>query len=99
LAAASDEEAPDPVTAVAETEVPSEGPAETGLSEAPAAPTSPAGSEFRLTAISSRDGEPIALLNDRLVREGDRFGNVHIIRIGPTEVEIEVDGERRTIGF
>jgi uncharacterized membrane protein len=55
--------------------------------------------EFRLTAISTRDGEPIALLNDRLVREGDSFGGVRILRIGATEVEIEVDGERRTIGF
>jgi uncharacterized membrane protein len=57
------------------------------------------GPEFRLTAISTRDGEPIALLNDRLVREGDSFGGVRILRIGATEVEIEVDGERRTIGF
>jgi general secretion pathway protein B len=55
--------------------------------------------EFRLTAISTRDGQPIALLNDRLVREGDSFGGVRILRIGATEVEIEVDGERRTIGF
>jgi hypothetical protein len=55
--------------------------------------------EFRLTAISSRDGQPIALLNDRLVREGDRFGDITIIRIGETDVEIEVNGERKTIGF
>ena len=55
--------------------------------------------EFRLTAISTRDGEPIALLNDRLVREGDSFGGVRVLRIGVTDVEIEVDGERRTIGF
>jgi hypothetical protein len=57
------------------------------------------GPEFRLTAISERDGEPIALLNDRLVREGDRFGDVVVVRIGATEVEIEVKGERRVIGF
>jgi hypothetical protein len=54
---------------------------------------------YRLTAISERDGRPIALLNDRLVREGDRFGDIHVIRIGATEVEIEVDGERLTVGF
>lgn len=54
---------------------------------------------FRLSAISTRDGEPVALLNDRLVREGDAFGGVRILRIGTTEIEIEVDGERRTIGF
>ena len=57
------------------------------------------GSEFHLSAISTRDGEPIALLNDRLVREGDAFEGVRILRIGKTEIEIEVDGERRTIGF
>ena len=55
--------------------------------------------EFHLSAISKRDGEPIALLNDRLVREGDAFDGVRILRIGTTEIEIEVDGERRTIGF
>ena len=62
-------------------------------------PVSPSGPRFQLTAISARDGEPIALLNDRLVREGDRFDGVRVLRIGTTEVEIEVDGERRTIGF
>jgi len=54
---------------------------------------------FRLSAISTRDGEPVALLNDRLVREGDAFEGIRILRIGTTEIEIEVDGERRTIGF
>jgi hypothetical protein len=55
--------------------------------------------ELRLTAISERDGEPIALLNDRLVREGDRVGDLVIIRIGNTDIEIEVNGERRVVGF
>lgn len=54
---------------------------------------------LRLSAISTRDGEPVALLNDRLVREGDAFGDVRILRIGTTEVEIEVRGQRRTVGF
>lgn len=62
-------------------------------------PTSPPVREFRLTAISERDGEPIALLNDRLVREGDSFEGLRILRIGDAEVEIEVRGERQTIGF
>jgi uncharacterized membrane protein len=54
---------------------------------------------FHLTAISSRDGHPIALLNDRLVREGDRFDGITVIRIDEASVEIEIDGRRRTIGF
>jgi len=55
--------------------------------------------ELRLTAISARDGRPIALLNDRLVREGDSFDGVRVIRIGETEVEVEIDGKSRVIGF
>jgi hypothetical protein len=55
--------------------------------------------EFRLNAISSREGQPVALLNDRLVREGDMFGGVRVLHIGEDYVEIEVKGERRTIRF
>lgn len=86
----SEESAPPPAeTAVVVEDVP------------PASPVAedPAGVEFRLSAISTRDGEPVAILNDRLVREGDAFDRIRILRIGPTEIEIEVDGERRTIGF
>lgn len=54
---------------------------------------------LRLTAISERDGHPVALLNDRLVREGDSFDGVRVLRIGPTEVEVEVDGGKRVIRF
>jgi uncharacterized membrane protein len=99
LAAGEDPPAPGSVASGADAETPPQDPVEAGISEASAAPTSPPAPEFRLTAISTRDGEPIALLNDRLVREGDRFGDVRIIRIGTTEIEIEIDGERRTIGF
>jgi hypothetical protein len=72
--------------------------------EAPAVETQPAAGssrvpEYRLTAISSRDGHPIALLNDRLVREGDSFDGITIIQIGETSVEIEVNGKRRHISF
>jgi hypothetical protein len=73
--------------------------ADTAPADAPTEETPVSEPEFRLTAISTRDGEPIALLNDRLVREGDSFDGVRVIRIGAADVEIEVDGERRTIGF
>jgi hypothetical protein len=72
---------------------------ESGPVDSPTEETAAPDPEFRLTAISTRDGEPIALLNDRLVREGDSFDGVRVVRIGATDVEIEVDGERRTIGF
>jgi hypothetical protein len=55
--------------------------------------------ELRLNAITLRDGRPLALLNDRLVREGDSFDGIRVVRIGEAEVEVEVDGERRVVGF
>jgi hypothetical protein len=55
--------------------------------------------EFVLQAITQRDGRAIAMLNDRLVREGERFDGVLVVRIGDSEVEIEVEGRRRIIGF
>ena len=54
---------------------------------------------LRLTAISQRDGRPVALINDRLVFEGDSFDGVRVIRIGEAEVEVEVRGERRVLRF
>lgn len=55
--------------------------------------------ELRLNAISQRDGRPLALINDHLVFEGDSFDGIRILRIGETEVEIEVDGKRRVLRF
>jgi hypothetical protein len=66
---------------------------------APATRPAPGAPEVRLTAISRRDGEPVALVNDRLVREGDSFDGIRILRIGDTEVEVEVRGQRRVIRF
>ncbi|HEY6552951.1 MAG TPA: hypothetical protein VI669_06325 [Vicinamibacteria bacterium] len=59
----------------------------------------PPSSELRLHAISRQDGTPVAILNDRLVREGDVFDGVRVIRIGETEVEVEVKGQRRVLTF
>jgi hypothetical protein len=57
------------------------------------------GPELRLHAISDHDGVPVALINERLVREGDVFGDVKVLRIGSTEVEVEVRGRRRVLRF
>lgn len=62
--------------------------------KAGSAPTS-----FQLQAISAQDGHPVAILNDRLVREGDSFNGVQVLRIGAEEVEIEVAGHRRVVKF
>jgi len=60
--------------------------------------TEPAGG-LLLQAISERDGKPIAVLNSRVVHEGDRFDGVTVVRIGADEVEIEVQGQRRVLRF
>jgi hypothetical protein len=55
--------------------------------------------DLRLNAISHQDGRPVAILNDRLVREGDAFDGIRVLRIGEAEIEVEVGGVRRVIGF
>jgi hypothetical protein len=52
-----------------------------------------------LQAVSERDGQPIALLSDRLVREGDEFDGVKVVRIGEAEVEVEWKGRRLFVRF
>ena len=83
--------------------------APTPLPDAPAVPAGPAdpghgptpdkAGEIRLNAISVREGHPVAILNDRLVREGDSFDGIHVLRIGEAEVEVEVGGVRRILTF
>jgi hypothetical protein len=68
--------------------------------KAPTPSPSPAGeSDLRLNAITRQEGRPVAVLNDRLVREGDVFDGIHVIRIGEAEVEVEVNGKRRIVRF
>lgn len=63
--------------------------------------TAPAEPEprFRLQAISRRDDRLVAVLSGRLVYEGDSFEDVRVLRIGETEVELEVAGRRVVVGF
>jgi len=74
--------------------------AETSAIAEPPAPSPQAPQpRFRLQAISVRDGKPVAVLNDRMVYEGDSFDGVSVVRIGETEVELEIDGRRVVVGF
>ena len=67
---------------------------------APAAPVTAAPRRtLVLNAISEQRGVPIAVINDRLVREGDAFDGVRVLRIHATEVDVDVDGARRTLRF
>jgi hypothetical protein len=59
----------------------------------------PPGPVLLLHAISVQDGVPIAVINERVVREGDAFDGIRILRIGAAEVEVEVAGARRTLRF
>lgn len=76
--------------------VPPSGPA---AAEAPPPAPAPAADDLRLNAISQRDGKPVALINDRLVFEGDGFDGVKVLRIGEAEVEVEVRGRRQVLRF
>ena len=70
-----------------------------GRREAPLR-TSVAPPSLVLQAISERDSHPIAIINDQLVREGDKLGVVQVLRIGPDSVEVLLEsGKRDTVRF
>ena len=54
---------------------------------------------LRLQAISERDGQPVALVNDRLLRVGDEVDGAKVLAIRGTEVDVEVHGRRATLHF
>lgn len=61
-------------------------------------PTAPV--SLVLQAISERDSRPIAIINDQLVREGDKLGAVQVLRIGPDSVEVRLEnGASDTVRF
>jgi len=53
----------------------------------------------RLQAISERDGQPIAIINDHLVRVGDEVDGIRVIAIRVDAVDVEVRGRRTTLRF
>ena len=72
--------------------------------ETPAAAPSPlaprpADPELRLQAISEREGQPIAIINDHLVRVGDEVDGIRVLAIRGAEVDVEVRGRRTTLRF
>jgi nucleoid-associated protein YgaU len=87
------------VRSAASAEPPAPAPADDDTSDNAARPGSPPSDGLRLNAISERDGRPVALINDRLLFEGESFDGVRILRIGEAEVEVEVHGKRRVLRF
>jgi hypothetical protein len=61
--------------------------------------SAPADPGLHLQAISARDGQPIAIVNDHLVHVGDEFDGVRILAIRGMEVDVEVRGRRTTLHF
>ena len=60
---------------------------------------SPSAAALRLQAVSERDGQPIAIINDRLVRVGDEVEGQRVLAIRADEVDLEVQGRRTTLRF
>jgi hypothetical protein len=79
---------------------PREPAAPAGATERAAAATSPAPEQgLRLQAVSERDGQPIAIVNDHLVRVGDEVDGMRVLAIRATEVDVEIKGRRMTLKF
>lgn len=73
--------------------MPAATPAAAEAASRPSAPT------FTLQAISEREGRPVAIVNDRLLREGDSIDGARIVRIAKDEVELELAGRRVLLRF
>ena len=53
-----------------------------------------------LQAISERDAQPIAIINDQLVKEGGQIGGILILKIGSDSVDVRLEnGKRDTVRF
>src|SRR6185436_11893201 len=84
--------------AVPSNTAPSTGPAPNDTARAAQAPpVSEKAPGPQLSAISELNGQKVAIVNGRLVREGDSYGGVHVLRIGVGEVE--VGGRRFVLTF
>lgn len=59
----------------------------------------PAAPALVLTAIGARDGRAVAVIDDRLVHEGDEYDGWRVITIGSDSVLVLYKGERRTLRF
>lgn len=70
------------------------------LAPAPTAAPSLAPSQpFTLQAVSERDGRAVAIINDRLLREGDSIDGARIVKIASDQVELEIGGRRVVLRF
>jgi hypothetical protein len=102
-AAASIAAVPAPATGIGRSSA-AEAPRRIAPRAATSGPAAPAASPaphavLRLQAVSERDGQPIAIVNDRLVRVGDEVEGMRVLAIRATEVDVEIKGHRTTLRF
>jgi hypothetical protein len=50
-----------------------------------------------LQATSEREGRPIAMVSDQLVREGDTIGGARIVKIGAESIDVLFESGRREV--
>lgn len=80
-------------------DVPEGEPVATPVTTATPAATRPAAPPLVLTAIGARDGRAVAVIDDRLVHEGDEYDGWRVMTIGTDSVLVLYKGERRTLRF
>jgi hypothetical protein len=90
-----------PASVIATKAPPVAAPVRREMREAAPSPRAPraADPQPRLQAISERDGQPIAIINDHLVRVGDEVDGIRVLAIRGAEVDVEVRGRRTTLRF
>jgi hypothetical protein len=67
--------------------------------EATPSPAAAAAPVFTLQAISERDGRAVAIVNERMLFEGDSIDGARIVRIAKDEVELDHAGRRLLLRF
>lgn len=98
--------APDAMAAAASAHTPAPAPSIAPPPTAPMVPRRQASAAAQpgepalvLQAITQQDGRAVALISDRVLREGDEVQGARVVRIGEAEVEIEFQGRRITLRF
>lgn len=59
-------------------------------------PPQKARAEFKVNAIIYNPLRPSAIVNGQTVSQGDQVNNATVVKIGPTAVTLQIDGQRKT---
>lgn len=61
--------------------------------------TNEADAGLQLTSIIVSGERRLAIINGKTVRQGERLGNVFVLKIEPAAVIVRQDGERKRLGL